>query len=225
MTLRRIRPRVLVVEGQDEKRVFPELLELAGIPWPKGNEPVDIEERDGIDNILEVGFIETTLKASGVQAVGIVVDANGDPTSRWQQLRSRLAESYPEFPVELPAAGVIYAAADKTRVGHLGHARQHTHRHARDVRPRPAGRRSGAPRSRARRDQPGSCARCTVPRHSSRKSRVTHLARLAGPAWSTAPRRRARAKAAAGTACDRAIRCVVPPDLRDLIARGSKGYS
>jgi hypothetical protein len=117
MTPRRIHPRVLVVEGKDELRVLPELLELAGISWPKGSEPVRIEDQDGIENILAPGFIEATLKASGVTSVGIVVDANGDPVSRWEQIRSRLASSYPDFPVELPATGAVHRAADKPRVG------------------------------------------------------------------------------------------------------------
>jgi hypothetical protein len=117
MTLRRTYPCVLVVEGKDELRVLPELLELAGIPWPKGKEPVRIEEQDGITNILAPGFIETTLKASGVTAVGIVVDANGDPMSRWHQVRDRLAASYSGFPLELPVNGAIHAIANKPRVG------------------------------------------------------------------------------------------------------------
>lgn len=117
MTLRRTYPRVLVVEGKDELRVLPELLELAGIAWPKGNEPVRIEEQDGISNILAPGFIETTLKASGVTAVGIVVDANGDPVSRWERLRARLVASYPDFPAQLSATGAVYAVADKPRIG------------------------------------------------------------------------------------------------------------
>jgi hypothetical protein len=117
MTLRRTFPRVLIVEGKDELRVLPELLELAGIPWPKGDEPVRIEEQDGIGNILAPGFIETTLKASGVTAVGIVVDANGDPGSRWEKLRARLAASYPDFAVALPATGAVHAIAGKPRIG------------------------------------------------------------------------------------------------------------
>ena len=117
MTLRRTYPRVLVVEGKDELRVLPELLELAGIPWPKGAEPVRIEEQDGITNILVPGFIETTLKASGVTAVGIVVDANGDPMSRWEQVRDRLAARYPGLPADLPVTGVVHVVADKPRVG------------------------------------------------------------------------------------------------------------
>lgn len=90
---------------------------LAGIPWPKGNEPVRIDEQDGIGNILAPGFIETTLKASGVTAVGIIVDANGDPAHRWERLRARLVASYPGLPVELPAAGAVHAIADKPRIG------------------------------------------------------------------------------------------------------------
>jgi uncharacterized protein DUF3226 len=105
------------VEGKDELRVLPELLELAGIRWPKGNEPVRLEEQDGIGNILAPGFIETTLKASGVTAVGIIVDANGDPAHRWERLRARLVASYPGLPVELPATGAIHAVADKPRIG------------------------------------------------------------------------------------------------------------
>jgi hypothetical protein len=117
MSLRRTYPCVLVVEGKDELRVLPELLELAGISWPKGAEPVRIEEQDGISNILADGFIETTLKASGVKAVGIVVDANGDPMSRWNQVRDRLAASYPAFPSDLPVSGVVHVMAEKPRVG------------------------------------------------------------------------------------------------------------
>jgi hypothetical protein len=115
--LRRTHPRVLIVEGKDELRVLPELLELAGIPWPKGGEPVRIEEQNGIDNILAPGFIETTLKASGVLVVGIVVDANGDPATRWARLHARLVESYPELPTGLPTTGLIHHTSDKPRVG------------------------------------------------------------------------------------------------------------
>jgi len=117
MTRKRTSPRVLIVEGKDELRVLPELLELAGIPWPKGAEPVKIEEQDGVENILAPAFIETTLKASAVTMVGIVVDANGDPVARWEQLRARLAAIYPGFPSELPPTGVIHAVTDKPRIG------------------------------------------------------------------------------------------------------------
>jgi len=117
MTPRRVYPKILLVEGKDERWVLPELLELAGIAWPKGNEPVYIEEQDGVAKLLGPAVIETTLKASGVTAVGVVVDANGDPASRWQQVRVRLAALFPGLPTELPAAGAIHAASGKPRIG------------------------------------------------------------------------------------------------------------
>jgi hypothetical protein len=117
MTLRRTHPNVLIVEGKEELRALPELLEQAGVPWPKGSEPVQIEVQDGISNILAPGFIEATLKASGVQAVGILVDANGDPASRWAQLRARLLASCPSLSTELPENGVVHRVADKPRIG------------------------------------------------------------------------------------------------------------
>jgi hypothetical protein len=117
MTLRRAHPRILLVEGKDELRVLPELLELAGIAWPKGDEPVRIEEQDGITKLLAPGFIEATLKASGVQAVGIIVDANGDPAGRWAQVRSRVVESYPDLPLELSPSGVVHLRSEKPRIG------------------------------------------------------------------------------------------------------------
>ncbi|HEX4420404.1 MAG TPA: DUF3226 domain-containing protein [Kofleriaceae bacterium] len=110
-------PRVLIVEGKGERFVLPELLELAGIAWPKGNEPVRIEDQDGIANILAPAFLTATFKASGVTAVGIVVDANGDPAARWAQLRARLAESVLGLPDALPPAGLVHEVAGKPRVG------------------------------------------------------------------------------------------------------------
>jgi hypothetical protein len=117
MMPRRLHPKILLVEGKDERWVLPELLELAGIAWPKGNEPVHIEEQDGVAKLLAPAVIEATLKASGVTAVGIVVDANGDPGARWQQLRARLAPLFPGFPLELPATGTIHATAGQPRIG------------------------------------------------------------------------------------------------------------
>jgi hypothetical protein len=106
----------LLVEGKEELRVLPELLERAGINWPRGNEPVHIKEFEGVDNILEPGAIEAELKASGLEALGILIDADGDPESRWAQVRDRLAKRLPGFPTSLDPSGAIHAIASP-RVG------------------------------------------------------------------------------------------------------------
>jgi hypothetical protein len=114
---RRIEPQVLLVEGKDEQRLLPELLELGGILWPSGSPPLWIEEKDGIEQILAPGSIEAELKATGLRSLGIIVDANGDPISRWESLRQRLVAQFPDFPPTLAPDGTIYHADDGRRVG------------------------------------------------------------------------------------------------------------
>lgn len=114
---RRIEPRVLLVEGKDEQRLLPELLELGGIDWPDRSPPVWIEEKDGVEKVLEEGSIEAEWRASGLESLGIVIDANGDPESRWARVRSVLASLLPGFPLANQPGGVIHDAGDGRRVG------------------------------------------------------------------------------------------------------------
>lgn len=66
-------PRVLLVEGDEDKRVIPQLIEANGVPWGERDQPkiVHIEAYGGLDAMLEPGEIDTQLKASGLQALGI----------------------------------------------------------------------------------------------------------------------------------------------------------
>lgn len=100
--------RRLLVEGDDDKRVIPELIEARGIPWGeiRGQAVVDIETYDGIDGLTN-RLIATELKASGLTALGILVDANGQPERRWQSVRDRCLPAIPELPAALPKGGLI----------------------------------------------------------------------------------------------------------------------
>ena len=84
-------PKVLLVEGDEDKRVIPYLIEAHGIPWGERDEPkvVHIEAYGGIEAMLEPGEIETQLKASELQALGILVDANGDGRELWFEIARR----------------------------------------------------------------------------------------------------------------------------------------
>jgi hypothetical protein len=112
-----IRPRVLLVEGKDELRVLPELLERCGVAWPRGREPVFIQDLDGVDEILAPGSIEAQLKASGLAALGIIVDADDNPAARWGALCSRLRAVVPGFPQAIGPAGVVHRPAVGPAVG------------------------------------------------------------------------------------------------------------
>ena len=47
-----LRDNLLLVEGKDDQRIVPELVESAGIPWgPLGDEIVRIHETDGYEKL------------------------------------------------------------------------------------------------------------------------------------------------------------------------------
>lgn len=86
----RVRPKKLLVEGNTDQRVMPYLLEANGVEWEVAGEPVVyIEPCNGIEQMLKPGAIEGELAASGLEALGIVVDANSDAHQRWTRVRSR----------------------------------------------------------------------------------------------------------------------------------------
>jgi len=73
----------LIVEGEQDKRVIPELIEANGIPWGNKREKaiVDITSY-GSDQFIDVDIISTELKASGLTALGLIVDADDDLAAR-----------------------------------------------------------------------------------------------------------------------------------------------
>ena len=79
---------MLLVEGQDEKRTIPESIELTGINWVSGkNTIVHIKDYEGYENILKPVSISTELKADGIEALGILLDADEQLIDRWIAIR------------------------------------------------------------------------------------------------------------------------------------------
>lgn len=110
----------LLVEGRDEQRLIPELIEQNGIDWGETREQsiVDIEEFNGIDNLLKPGVIEAELKASGLKHIGIIVDADEDLSARWQAVRNRcLKEFSSQLPETLPKGGLVIENESGLRLG------------------------------------------------------------------------------------------------------------
>jgi hypothetical protein len=114
---RRIHPKKLLVEGTEDKRVIPELIEANGITWGQSADEaiVFIEEFEGISNLLKPGVIEMELKASGVAIVGIMIDANADADGRFRQIRERCKSQFPNCPDILPAKGLIHTSPHTAR--------------------------------------------------------------------------------------------------------------
>ena len=101
----------LLVEGKDEYHVIKHLAgsDLLG----QMPEPVDC---GGIDPLLEQ--ISPAVAQSGLEVLGIIVDANSDIGSRWQSIRHRLGTRGIVLPQNPDPAGTIVAETeDSPRVG------------------------------------------------------------------------------------------------------------
>ncbi len=100
----------LLVEGNEDKRVIPYLIEANDIPWGKTKKEaiVEIESYDGIENMLNLREITAQLKTSGLTALGLIVDADDNPTARWQQVRNVCLPRISNLPENLPEEGLIH---------------------------------------------------------------------------------------------------------------------
>jgi hypothetical protein len=108
-----LRDNLLIVEGKDDLRVVPELIERAGVPWgPRGAEIVRIHEIDGYANLA--AQLRSQLKNAGLLRVGIIVDANSDPVARWQSISATLSPEY-ALPAAPPPAGFVAPLTGSTK--------------------------------------------------------------------------------------------------------------
>ena len=80
--------KVLLVEGKQDARVIPQLVEANGIHWGSKKSPVVyIRDYDGDQKLLDPDVISTELQASGLSVLGIMIDADDNPLGRWQSIR------------------------------------------------------------------------------------------------------------------------------------------
>ncbi|MBD2652229.1 hypothetical protein H6G45_01730 [Synechocystis sp. FACHB-383] len=107
-------PKILLVEGKEDQRVIPYLMEANGVDWPNKNPLVKIEDCNGYENLANPFEIRAYLK-SGITHLGIVVDADDDITARWQSLRNAcsLAIANTDFPESLPKTVLLHTVDNK----------------------------------------------------------------------------------------------------------------
>ncbi len=114
--------RILLVEGEDDEHVVRHLYKKAC-----GIEPnFRIVNQRGYEKLLEA--LGVHLKQSGLQTLGVVVDADDDREARWQELAAsakKCAVSLPDVPdasgtmVEGPPRVGIWLMPDNLRAGEL----------------------------------------------------------------------------------------------------------
>lgn len=112
----------LIVEGEQDKRVIPELMEANGVNWTKGKEPVDIQSY-GSDGFIDHKKISARLKASGLTHLGLIIDADENPKDRWQSIRNAclkvegIQKSIDNFPEIMPETGLIINMINHQKFG------------------------------------------------------------------------------------------------------------
>lgn len=111
--------KILLVEGDEDKRVIPELIEANGIKWGESKQDhiVYIKSCDGIDNLLDKNLINTELKASSLKIIGIIIDADEHPHDRWQSIRNCIIDKFPDIPENIPDTGLIHHPHDEIKIG------------------------------------------------------------------------------------------------------------
>jgi hypothetical protein len=109
---------VLLVEGKQEVRTIPELMEANGINWGRKKNPVVyIRDYDGYHQLVDADVIATELQASGLSILGITIDADENPRERWQSIRNACLKSIPDLPEEIPETGLIHIAPNQVKFG------------------------------------------------------------------------------------------------------------
>ena len=109
-------PNKLLVEGATDKQVIPYLMEHNGVPWPEPP-PVFIKPLGSVDEIVKSEVVEAEIKESGLEVLGIVVDADGDAAARWDELRMSLGGEFADLPDQIPAEGLKVDHDGRLRVG------------------------------------------------------------------------------------------------------------
>lgn len=106
------------MEGRTDQKVIPYLMEVNGVTWPEPpNSPVFIKPYGGVDEILRPGVMEAELRASGLEALGVVVDADEDLAGRWDRLKAWCSSEFEELPHQIPAEGLRVVHPDGPRFG------------------------------------------------------------------------------------------------------------
>lgn len=113
---------VLLVEGPDDQHFISSLATKFGFKThvekhhDKNNadmskyteDAIVIREMGGVDNLLEE--LDAQIDASDLERLGIVVDANGNCSSRWISIRDRLQNiGYSGIPTSISENGVVVA--------------------------------------------------------------------------------------------------------------------
>jgi len=110
--------KVLLVEGKQDARVIPYLIEANGIVWEINKKPVVyIRDCEGNSNLVDSDIIISELQASELSTLGIIIDADDDALASWQSIRNASLKGIPDIPQFLPEDGLIHTTSEGIKFG------------------------------------------------------------------------------------------------------------
>ena len=118
MGAKRDYPKILIVEGQDDKFSVISLMKHH-IEWPENMEgwPVYVEVSFSVEEILTQGYLTAQVKAGHLQTMGVMLDADDHSAGRYQRLKDLLKQLFPGLPEGIAGDGLITENDDKKRLG------------------------------------------------------------------------------------------------------------
>lgn len=111
-------PNQMIVEGAEDQHAIIHLMKQH-VEWGEQRHswPVEIQVGKSVSEILEREHLSARLKQSGLQALGIVLDADESLRDRWVSVRGLLMEFMDELPATIPAGGLIGETREGVRLG------------------------------------------------------------------------------------------------------------
>jgi len=110
--------KIILVEGNDDKHALIHLMGHHINNWDDQNPPFACEITNGYDaGPRKTGYITGKLKGEDVTTVGVIFDANGDFSGRWNRMKGLLRDSFPEMPDDMPVDGLVMENTEHKRLG------------------------------------------------------------------------------------------------------------
>lgn len=108
----------LLTEGKDDRYAIAGLMGHH-VPWGscEAEWPVKIECAGSDSELLNKVYLRGQFKRSGLDAIGIIVDANDSVDDRWRSLQNVCTELFPDFPSSPVRKGLVVAHEDLFRLG------------------------------------------------------------------------------------------------------------
>ena len=108
----------LLTEGKDDAFAIASLMSHY-VPWGHHEDqwPVKIEAAGSADELLKPAYISSCFKRAGLDAIGILLDADEDFKGRWASIRRTCLHLFDDLPTDIPSEGLISIKADVPRLG------------------------------------------------------------------------------------------------------------